>query len=80
MEPTLCSSLPQEAAEWRRTYGRAIKSVNVCATFVPFTKDVLPKEGDYHLIDQPMFHTYWTQCSVRKFQIKYSSGCRYTLI
>ncbi|XP_014279644.1 trafficking protein particle complex subunit 10 [Halyomorpha halys] len=63
LEPTLCSSLPQEAAEWRRAYGRAIKSVNVSAMFVSFTKDVLPKDGDYHLINQPMFHTYWTQCS-----------------
>ncbi|BES93279.1 Foie gras liver health family 1 [Nesidiocoris tenuis] len=63
LEPTLSSSLPNEPAEWRRAYGRAIKMVNVSATFVPFAKDVLPKEGDFRLIDQPVLHTYWTQCS-----------------
>ncbi|XP_014254615.1 trafficking protein particle complex subunit 10 [Cimex lectularius] len=63
LENTLSTALPNEPAEWRRSYGRAIKLVNVSATFVPFTKHVLPKEGDYRLIDQPMFHTYWTQCS-----------------
>lgn len=63
LESTLSASLPLEATEWRRSYGRAIKFVNVTADFVPFTKDVLPKEGDFHLTDQPMFHTYWTQCS-----------------
>ncbi|XP_075227904.1 SIDL trafficking protein particle complex subunit 10 [Lycorma delicatula] len=63
LEPTLTSTLPQEPTEWRRSYGRAIKSVHVAATFVPFSKDVMPKDGDYHLIQQPNFHTYWTQCS-----------------
>uniref|UniRef100_A0A1B6CSP2 Uncharacterized protein n=2 Tax=Clastoptera arizonana TaxID=38151 RepID=A0A1B6CSP2_9HEMI len=62
LEPTLVTSLPQEAAEWRRSYGRAIKSIYLAATFVPFNKDILPKEGDYQLIHQPIFHTYWTQC------------------
>lgn len=73
LETTLSTSLPQESAEWRRAYGRAIKSVCVTATFVPFTRDVLPKEGDFHLIDQPMFHTYWTQCSDVEF---YKSNVR----
>lgn len=62
LEQTLSSALPQEPTEWRRSYGRAIKSVHVAASFVPFGKDILPKEGDYHLIQQPVFHTYWTQC------------------
>uniref|UniRef100_A0A0A9YAS6 Trafficking protein particle complex subunit 10 n=1 Tax=Lygus hesperus TaxID=30085 RepID=A0A0A9YAS6_LYGHE len=69
LESTLSSSLPNEPTEWRRAYGRAIKMVNVSATFVPFTKDVLPKEGDHHLIDQPMFHMYWSQCSVGAIKI-----------
>ncbi|XP_054271357.1 trafficking protein particle complex subunit 10-like [Macrosteles quadrilineatus] len=62
LEPLLTSALPQEPTEWRRSYGRIIKSVHVPATFVPFSKDILPKEGDYRLIHQPIFHTYWTQC------------------
>lgn len=64
LESLLTSSLPQEPTEWRRSYGRIIKSVHVPATFVPFSKEILPKEGDYHLIHQPIFHTYWTQCPV----------------
>ncbi|XP_039289601.1 trafficking protein particle complex subunit 10 [Nilaparvata lugens] len=63
LEPTLVSSLPQEPTEWRRAYGRAVKSVHVAASFVPFSKEVIPGEGDYCLIQQPVFHTYWTQCS-----------------
>ncbi|XP_046685161.1 LOW QUALITY PROTEIN: trafficking protein particle complex subunit 10-like [Homalodisca vitripennis] len=62
LEPLLSSSLPQEPTEWRRSYGRIIKSVHVPASFVSFGKDILPKDGDYRLIHQPIFHTYWTQC------------------
>lgn len=79
LESLLTSSLPQEPTEWRRSYGRIIKSVHVPATFVPFSKEILPKEGDYHLIHQPIFHTYWTQCPVSFWTmwINYNSVHRY---
>ena len=49
-------ALPQDPTEWRRSYGRAVKSVYVEASFIPFSKDILPKQGDWHLIHPPKFH------------------------
>lgn len=67
LETTVISSLKQEPAEWRRSYGRAIKSIQISGTFIPFSEEKLPVEGDWNIIDQPVFHTYWTQCSVSIF-------------
>ncbi|GLH14883.1 Uncharacterized protein GBIM_19313 [Gryllus bimaculatus] len=63
LQSLLVQSLPQEPAEWRRSYGRPVKSVYVGASFVPFSKETLPKEGQWQLIQQPIFHIYWTECS-----------------
>lgn len=52
--------------EWRRSFSRPIKQVKLGATFLPFSKDVLPTEKDWHLIKQPIFHIYWTECSVSR--------------
>ncbi|KZC10834.1 Trafficking protein particle complex subunit 10 [Dufourea novaeangliae] len=49
--------------EWRRSFSRPIKQVRLGANFVPFSKDVLPAEKDWHLIKQPIFHIYWSECS-----------------
>ncbi|XP_067013704.2 trafficking protein particle complex subunit 10 [Anabrus simplex] len=59
----LVQALPQEPTEWRRSYGRAVKTVYVGASFVPFKKEILPKEGEWQLIQQPIFHIYWTECA-----------------
>ncbi|XP_076177740.1 SIDL trafficking protein particle complex subunit 10 isoform X2 [Ptiloglossa arizonensis] len=63
MENGLLQAIPEETAEWRRSFSRPIKSVKLGATFVPFSKDILPTEKDRHLIKQPIFHIYWSECS-----------------
>lgn len=62
LESSLVQALPQDPTEWRRSYGRVVKSVYVEASFISFGKDVLPKQGDWHLIEQPIFHIFWTEC------------------
>ncbi|XP_053994215.1 trafficking protein particle complex subunit 10 [Hylaeus volcanicus] len=63
MENGLLQAIPAETSEWRRSFSRPIKQVKLGATFVPFTKDILPTEKDQHLIKQPIFHIYWSECS-----------------
>nr|CAD7265179.1 unnamed protein product [Timema shepardi] len=62
LESSLVEALPKEASEWRRSYGRAVKSVFVSASFIPFSKEILPKGGNWQLTHQPVFHVYWTEC------------------
>ncbi|KAG8225562.1 hypothetical protein J437_LFUL002079, partial [Ladona fulva] len=62
LQPLITQSLPQEPTEWRRSYGRPVKSVFVDASFVPFAADILPKESDRKLIGRPILHVFWTDC------------------
>lgn len=64
LENNLVKSLPTDAVEWRRSFDRPIRQVKLGATFIPFTQEVLPSEKDCHLIKRPIFHTYWSECSV----------------
>lgn len=64
LETLLEKGIPHECTEWKRSYGRAIKTVFIEAKFIPFSKEVLPKDSDWHLTKQPIFHTFWTDCSV----------------
>ncbi|XP_043257656.1 trafficking protein particle complex subunit 10 isoform X1 [Colletes gigas] len=63
MENGLLQAIPADTAEWRRSFSRPMKQVKLGATFVPFSKDILPTEEDRHLIKQPIFHIYWSECS-----------------
>ena len=58
LEPGLSSGLPTEAVEWRRSYGRTSRQVNIECSFQPWTPDAGTATGDIHT--QPVFHTYWT--------------------
>lgn len=64
LEKNLLQAIPADAVEWRRSFSRPIKQVKLGATFVPFSRDILPTDKDWHLIKQPIFHIYWTECSV----------------
>lgn len=64
LENSLLQAISADMVEWRRSFSRPIKQVKLGATFLPFSKDVLPTEKDWHLIKQPIFHIYWTECSV----------------
>ncbi|KAL3882131.1 hypothetical protein ACJMK2_028502 [Sinanodonta woodiana] len=60
--------LPKEPAEWRRSYGRAPKSVNLEASFVPYDEDILPEETDKTLVSRPYFHIFWTDCDLESYK------------
>ncbi|XP_076298167.1 SIDL trafficking protein particle complex subunit 10 isoform X1 [Lasioglossum baleicum] len=62
VENSLVQGIPAETVEWRRSFGRPIKHVKLGGNFVPFSKDILSKK-DGHLIKQPIFHIYWSECS-----------------
>ncbi|KAG7201711.1 hypothetical protein KM043_004436 [Ampulex compressa] len=63
LENGLVQAIPADTIEWRRSFGRPIKQVKLGASFVPFSRDILGNEKDWHLIKLPIFHIYWTECS-----------------
>lgn len=64
IEDNLIQALPQEAGELRRSLGRPVRSVHIGANFAPFSPTALPKGNNWDLIRQPLFHIYWTECTV----------------
>lgn len=64
LENGLSQAIPADMVEWRRSFSRPIKQVKLGATFLPFSKDLLPSEKDWHLIKHPIFHIYFSECSV----------------
>lgn len=64
LEKNLIKSIPTDSVDWRRSYDRPIKPVRLSANFTPFSQDVLPSGKDCHLVKRPIFHTYWSECSV----------------
>ncbi|XP_066949278.1 trafficking protein particle complex subunit 10 [Macrobrachium rosenbergii] len=63
LQAGLVTSLPQESVEWRRSYGRPSRCVHVEVDFVPFSEECLVKDATRTILGQPIFHTYWTDCS-----------------
>lgn len=63
IEDNLTEALPQDTYEWRRTFGRPIRSVHIGAVFIPYSPIALSKGSGWDLIRQPLFHIYWTDCS-----------------
>ncbi|XP_055727525.1 trafficking protein particle complex subunit 10-like [Salvelinus fontinalis] len=58
----LAQQLPREPMEWRRSYGRAPRTIHLEANFVQFKEELLPKEGNKALLTFPFLHIYWTDC------------------
>lgn len=67
IEDNLIQALPQEVGELRRSLGRPVRSVHIGANFAPFSPAALPKGYNWDLIRQPLFHIYWTECTVCSF-------------
>ncbi|CAG9863619.1 unnamed protein product [Phyllotreta striolata] len=63
IEDNLSDALPQDSHEWRRSFGRPVRSVHIGGVFVPYSPAALPKPNSWDLIRQPVFHVYWTDCS-----------------
>uniref|UniRef100_UPI00358F56F4 trafficking protein particle complex subunit 10 isoform X2 n=1 Tax=Myxine glutinosa TaxID=7769 RepID=UPI00358F56F4 len=62
LQPTLVQQLPKESVEWRRSYGRPPKMINLEANFISFKEELLPKEGSKALLTFPFLHIFWTDC------------------
>ena len=60
LEAGLKSGLPNEAVEWKRSYGRQSRQVYIEAEFVPFSAETVVGGGEVGLQGQPVFHTFWT--------------------
>lgn len=62
------SGLPKDVCEWRRSYGRAPRSVQLEGSFVPYDPDILPEEDTKTLVSRPYFHIYWTDCDLDSYK------------
>ncbi|CAL4132055.1 unnamed protein product, partial [Meganyctiphanes norvegica] len=76
LQTGLLTALPQESVEWRRSYGRPSRCVNVAVDFVPYSEECLVKDATRTILGQPIFHTYWTHCLDVE---AYKSGTRESL-
>lgn len=64
----LVKAVSDENVEWRRSVSQLpIKKVKLNPRFIPFSVDILPADKNWHLVKQPIFHIYWTECSVSFF-------------
>ncbi|XP_051165899.1 trafficking protein particle complex subunit 10 [Leptopilina boulardi] len=60
----LVKAVSDETVEWRRSFSQLpIKKVKLNPRFIPFSSDILPGDKNWHLVKQPIFHIYWTECS-----------------
>ena len=64
LTPGVASGLPNEAVEWKRSFGRAAKTVVLSADVRDFDAEVAASPG-WSLAGQPVLHTFWIECSVR---------------
>ncbi|WAR06773.1 TPC10-like protein [Mya arenaria] len=64
----LLEDLPKETAEWRRSYGRTARNVNLEASFVPYDDDILPDDSVKTLVSRLYFHIYWTDCDLEAYK------------
>lgn len=65
LESHIAASIPLDACEWKRSYGRPVKDVHLEATFQPFDVIFLEKikNGNWSILEQPVLHLYVTECN-----------------
>ncbi|GFN83211.1 trafficking protein particle complex subunit 10 [Plakobranchus ocellatus] len=68
LHAAVSNGLPKESCQWRRSYGRAPRSVHLSASFVPYDADILPEEEEKTLVSRPYFHIYWTDCDMETYK------------
>ncbi|XP_059152410.1 trafficking protein particle complex subunit 10-like [Physella acuta] len=68
LNPLVAQGLPKEPCEWRRSYGRAPRMVNLEASLVPYDADILPEEEEKTLVSRPYFHLYWADGDVEAYK------------
>lgn len=80
LENSLLQAIPESTVEWRRSFGRPIKQVKLGASFLSFSRDILPNEKDWHLINQPVLHIYWSECTVSEIELFCACVCIHVCI
>ncbi|KAK7107426.1 trafficking protein particle complex subunit 10-like [Littorina saxatilis] len=68
LHPAVVNGLPKDVCEWRRSFGRAPRSVQLEGSFVPYDPDILPEEDTKTLVSRPYFHIYWTDCDLDSYK------------
>lgn len=64
----ISQGLPKEGCEWKRSYGRGPRTLNLEASFVPYDADILPDQEEKTLVSRPYFHIFWTDCDVEGYK------------
>lgn len=54
-----------DTCEWKRSYGRPVKDVQLDATFQPLNTKLLDKykSGSWSIVEHPILHLYVTECN-----------------
>lgn len=65
LEAHIVASIPLDTCEWKRSYGRPVKDIQLEATFHPLNVKLLEKykSGDWSIIEHPVLHLYITECN-----------------
>lgn len=65
LEAHIVASIPLDTSEWKRSYGRPVKDVQLEASFCPMNTAVLDKykAGDWSITEHPVLHMYVTECN-----------------
>lgn len=65
LEAHIVASIPLDTCEWKRSYGRPVKDIQLEASFHPLNTKLLDKykSGDWSIIEHPILHLYVTECN-----------------
>lgn len=65
LEAHIVASIPLDTCEWKRSYGRPVKDVQLDALFQPFNTKLLDKykKGEWSILENPVLHLYVTECN-----------------
>lgn len=65
LEAHIIASIPLDTCEWKRSYGRPVKDVQLDATFHPLNTKLLDKyrSGSWSIVEHPILHLYVTECN-----------------
>lgn len=59
------ASIPLDTCEWKRSYGRPVKDVQLEVSFQPHNVKLLEKykSGEWSILEHPVLHLYVTECN-----------------
>lgn len=65
LEAHIVASIPLDTCEWKRSYGRPVKDIQLEASFHPLNTKLLDKykSGEWSIVEHPILHLYVTECN-----------------